>query len=268
MGLSTLGGRVAAGPDGADLTATHKVRWHDLECGAYTADLALWRELAGAEAGGGTRGAILDVGAGTGRVALELARAGHAVTAVDLDPDLLAALAARAGSLPVTTVTADARELALTRREHALCIVPMQTLQLLGGPRARVRFLEAARAHLRPGGLLACALVTELEPFDCDDGDLGPAAETLRADGLLYRSRAVRVQVRARSIVIERDRAITPLAGMRGATARERDVVELDRVGQRRLEREGARAGLRAAGVRSIPETAEHVGSIVVMLRA
>ena len=53
--------------------------WHDIECGAYTADLPLWEELAA----GGT---VLDVGAGTGRVALRLARAGCAVTALDRDP--------------------------------------------------------------------------------------------------------------------------------------------------------------------------------------
>jgi len=50
--------------------------WHDIECGAYTADLPLWEELAAG-------GAVLDVGAGTGRVALRLARAGCAMTAVD-----------------------------------------------------------------------------------------------------------------------------------------------------------------------------------------
>ncbi len=41
------------------------VVWHDIECSAYRADLPLWRELA-AEYGD----PILDVGAGTGRVAL------------------------------------------------------------------------------------------------------------------------------------------------------------------------------------------------------
>ena len=27
------------------------IGWHDVECGGYTADLPLWRELAGQEAG-------------------------------------------------------------------------------------------------------------------------------------------------------------------------------------------------------------------------
>ena len=65
--------------------------WHDVECSRYEADLPLWRELARDAPEG-----VLDVGAGTGRVALRLAYAGHAVTALDLDPELLRVLEARA----------------------------------------------------------------------------------------------------------------------------------------------------------------------------
>ena len=65
--------------------------WHDLECGSYEADLDCWRTLA-ADYGG----PILDVGAGTGRIALMLAELGHQVTALDLDQSLLAALSQRA----------------------------------------------------------------------------------------------------------------------------------------------------------------------------
>ena len=54
------------------------VVWHDVECGQYSADLALWDELAAREPG-----PILDVGAGTGRVSLVLAALGHDVTALD-----------------------------------------------------------------------------------------------------------------------------------------------------------------------------------------
>ena len=50
------------------------VIWHDLECGTYAEDLPLWRSLA-AEHGD----PVLDVGAGTGRVALDLARSGYRV---------------------------------------------------------------------------------------------------------------------------------------------------------------------------------------------
>ena len=48
--------------------------WHDVECASYDADLDLWRELA--EAAGGP---VLDLGCGTGPVALDLAERGHDV---------------------------------------------------------------------------------------------------------------------------------------------------------------------------------------------
>ena len=65
--------------------------WHDIECGRYEADLPLWKELAKASEHG-----VLDIGAGTGRVALRLAYAGYDVTALDLEPELLEVLTQRA----------------------------------------------------------------------------------------------------------------------------------------------------------------------------
>jgi SAM-dependent methyltransferase len=98
------------------------VVWHDVECGGYRADLPLWRGLAAA-----TVGPVLDVGAGTGRVALDLARAGHDVTALDREAELLDELNRRAAGLLVETVVADAADFSLARR-FGLVIVPMQTI--------------------------------------------------------------------------------------------------------------------------------------------
>jgi len=251
-----------AGASGRPLA--REVVWHELECGSYRADLALWRELADAQAEDRRHGPILDIGAGTGRVALELARDGHHVYALERDPELLRVLAERAGGLPLEPICADARTFALERRDFRLCIVPMQTIQLFGGSSARGEFLRRARAHLRPGGLLACAIVSALEPFDCAAGDVGPTAETARIDGTVYSSRATRVHVRVRSIVIERERRI--LAPARGGG--ELDVIELDRLSAAQLEREGVEAGLTRAPARLIDATEDHVGSAVVMLRA
>jgi SAM-dependent methyltransferase len=238
--------------------------WHDLECGLYRADLPLWRELARAC----PDGPILDLGAGAGRVALELARAGRRVIALDLDPLLLEALNARAGGLEIETVCADARSFGLPERGRlALCVVPMQTIQLLGGRAGRLECLRLARAHLRPGGLLACALVTELEPFDCSDGGEAPSPETALIDGVRYVSQALRVEMSERTIVIERERWILPPAPD-GVEACERDLIELDRVSAAELEREGVEAGLRVEPSRAVAPTADHTGSTVVMLRA
>ncbi len=172
------------------------------------------------------------------------------------------------------TVCADARTFELERRDFALCLVPMQTVQLLGGAsRPGAAFLRRARAHLRPGGLLACAIVTELEPFDCAAGDLGPSPEIARVDGShLRQPRDARAGAQAQHP--HRARA-QRARGRRAATSAsthirrpERDVMELDRLSAPQLQREGREAGLTAAGTRAIAATEEHVGSAVVMLRA
>jgi SAM-dependent methyltransferase len=250
-----------------------EVIWHDLECGSYRADLPLWRELADRHPG-----PILDVGAGTGRVALDLARAGRSVTALDLDPALLGALKQRAARAEVQTVCADARSFELSRRDFGLCVVPMQTIQLLDGSARRVAFLRTARAHLRRGGLLACSILAALEPFDCADGDIGPTPETARVDGAVYLSRPTRVGVLGRSVLIERERRILtagegaggggPREHRSGEGAAERDVIELDRVSASELEREAIESGLRPEPAREVAPTEDHVGSAVVMLRA
>ncbi len=248
------------------------VIWHDLECGSYRADLPLWAELAQGAPGG----AILDVGAGTGRVALELAGAGHRVIALDHDAQLLGALRDRAGDLDVHTVCADARSFALplpaprsaaqaggnASRQVALCLAPMQTVQLLGGTDGRLAFLRSARAHLLPGGLLACAIVTELEPFDCAHGGPGPTAESTTVDGAHYSSQATRVHLNSTTIEIERERTTS------ASPAIERDLIELDRLTVAELEREGLAVGLHPEPARHIPATADHSGSSVVVLRA
>jgi SAM-dependent methyltransferase len=275
----------------ADALADERaVIWHDLECGAYRADMPLWRELAHEAHEQSPPGAILDVGAGSGRVSLELARAGADVTALDIDAVLLAALASRAGArrrARIQAVCADARDFALERSDFTLCLAPMQTIQLLGGPEGRAAFFRRARAHLRPGGVLACAIVTELEPFDCTRSGPGPSPESVHIDGVHYVSRAVRVQLTRRLVRIERERSVVAaesreptrgpaaersvLAESRGVAlepAWERNVIELDRVSVARLHREGRAAGLQPATTRTIAATDEHVGSLVVMFDA
>jgi SAM-dependent methyltransferase len=235
------------------------VVWHDVECGRYDADMALWHELAAA-----VDGPILDVGAGTGRVTLELARRGHDVVALDIDPALLAELERRARDegLRVRTVVADAADFALERRDFALVMAPMQTVQLLRPP-GRVGFLRCARAHLAPRGLVAIALVDALETFD-DDHVLLPAPDRLVLDGTLYCSQPVALRDHGDTVTIERIRQIVTSDGRRSASP---DILHLDRVAIEQVEHEGRSAGLEVLPGRPIAETEEHVGTSVVMLR-
>jgi SAM-dependent methyltransferase len=233
------------------------VLWHDLECGGYDLDLPLWRELADREGS-----PVLDVGAGTGRVAIDLARRGHQVVALDRDGGLLAALRDRAGGLDVTVVAADARAFALDRR-FPLILVPMQTLQLLGGPEGRARFLACARDHLAPGGLLAAALADALEAFDAEH-DHPPVPDLREVDGVVYSSRPVAVRDLGDRAAIKRIREVVARDGSRSVSD---DVVELDRVDPDVLTEEAAGFGLRAETSRRLPPTDVYVGSTVVMLR-
>jgi SAM-dependent methyltransferase len=244
----------------APLPREPEVIWHELECASYEADLSLWLELAAL-----ARGPILDVAAGTGRVAHALARAGFPVTALERDARLIDASRTRSAGLPVQHVCADARSFALSRRDFALCIVPMHSLQLFGPSARRAEFLRCAHAHLRLGGMLACAVLYDAEPFDCRGDALGPVPESVRADGLEYVSTPTSVAIDERAIVIERERLIRGDGVQR---ASQRDVVELARVRSGELAAELLAAGFVLQGSRSVPATEEHVGSDVVLARA
>jgi len=234
------------------------VLWHDLECSSYAEDLPLWRELAAAA----PAGPILDVGAGTGRVALDLAARGIDVVALDADVELLAALRARAGDAPVETVVADARDFALGRR-FPLVLVPMQTLQLLGGPAGRAAFLRCAREHLVPGGLVAAALADALESFDAETDGL-PEPDRAEIEGVRYASLPLAVVDEGDRAAIHRLRQVAPPGGPAAETT---DVIRLDRVSAGEVEAEATAAGLAAEPARRIAATEEYVGSAVVMLR-
>jgi SAM-dependent methyltransferase len=239
------------------MTVPPLVVWHDVECGRYDADLPLWRELAAAQGG-----PVLDVGAGTGRVALDLARSGFDVVALDLEPELLAALAERAREegLVVRTVVADAAGFALGAA-FRLIIVPMQTIQLL---RERGGFLAAAAAHLAPGGLLAIAITEAIEDFDAADGVL-PAPDVATVGDYRFTSQPTAVRALPEATRIERERRTF---GPEGLTAHEDDVIELAHVTVEQLQEEGRAAGLTPEPATTVEPTTEHVGSEVVLLRA
>ncbi len=232
--------------------------WHDLECGAYVEDINMWRSLAGR-----CGGPVLDVGAGTGRVTLDLARLGYELTALDRDPVLLEELERRAEGLPVTTVVADARDFHLQRR-FALCLVPMQTIQLLGGPEGRAAFLRCARAHLDEQGLLAIAISEALDVYEVNDGVQAPLPDMRELDGVVYASHPTAVRADETGFVLERRRETISRTGERTV---ERDAVRLDRLTSTELEGEASAVGLRPDGRAVIPATDDYVGSSVVMLR-
>lgn len=225
--------------------------WHDVECGRYLADLPLWKELAqNAER-------ILDVGAGTGRVTLRLVEAGHDVTALDIDAELLAALQLRS-TAPIATITADASDFT-TDGQFDLIAVPMQTIQLLSD---RDGFFASARRALKPGGLLAVAIATDIEAYD--GGPPLPAPDIGHEDGWTYISQPVAIRVDDEKASIDRIRQLVSPHEERTTTE---DLIELFIVTPGGLAEEAAVHGLEAEELRHIAETPEHVASQVVLFR-
>jgi SAM-dependent methyltransferase len=230
--------------------------WHDVECGAYEADLRLWEELADR-----TGGPVLDLGCGTGRVALHLASRGHRVLGLDSDAELVGILAERGGELPVETEVADARDFALWV-EFGLALAPMQILQLFDDAEARIECLRSTVAHLRAGGLVAAAIVDDIPIADAASAPLPDAREV---GGWVYSSLPLETVLDGDAIVVRRLRqAVSPA----GELSEEVDEVRLQALDAATLEREARQAGLRPAGRRQIPGTGDHVGSTAVLFES
>lgn len=229
--------------------------WHDVECGAYAADLPLWEELA--ELRGDP---ILELGCGTGRVAIHLARRGHRLIGLDSSHDLILTLAERAVDLPVEPLCADALDLELDETV-ALALAPMQFLQLLNSSESRVRCLKRVAAALQPGGLLAATIVEQLPSAE---GTLPPLPDVREIDGWIYSSLpTVAVGLAGGRLILRRLRqTVSP----DGELSEEDNQIQLLAVEADRLEAEGESAGFAPAGRRTIPPTEAHVGSKVVLL--
>lgn len=240
--------------------ATDEAAWHDVECGSYIADLDLWHELARDRGG-----PVLDVGCGTGRVALELAAAGHEVLGLDSDQPLVTALNVRAakGGVPACALRADARSFTLERR-FPLAIVPMQVTQLLGGPSGRKSMLAALARHLEPQGAIALAIA---DPFEAvEPGEARPPLpDVLELDGWVLSSTPVAMRDLGDAVAIDRVRqAISPA----GELTEVLSSITLDDCAPATLEDEGRSVGLTVLPARHVPPTADYVGSTVVMLEA
>jgi SAM-dependent methyltransferase len=137
--------------------AARLAAYYDLDLRDDPGDLDLYLALADREGG-----SVLELGVGTGRLAVPLAAAGHAVTGVDDDAAMLARAAARwqdvrararrspAGSLEL--VQADLLEVALGAR-FGLAFLALNSLFLMGTYERQVAAVQALARHLRPGGL-------------------------------------------------------------------------------------------------------------------
>jgi len=100
---------------------------------------------------------VLELGCGTGRVALQLARIGHSVIGLDLAETMLRQARAKAGRLSadaarrVQFLHQDMLKLDLPLSFHAV-ISPFYTFNHLATRSERLQCLRVIASHLRPGG--------------------------------------------------------------------------------------------------------------------
>lgn len=118
---------------------------------------------------------ILDAGCGTGRLGAELARRGHRVTAVDLDPVL--AEAARAHS-ELDVHVADLTTINLGRTFDAA--VAAGNVLVYMNPGTERAALERIWAHLTDGGVFVTGFATDRDyTVDALDADLAAVGFTV-----------------------------------------------------------------------------------------
>lgn len=243
--------------------AADAVAWHALECGAYSADLELWRSLA-REVGG----PVLELGAGTGRVALELAAAGHELVAVERAPALAEELGARAGKAGarIGVLCADLRDLQPEQLQAPprLLIAPMHVVQEFDRS-GRAELLRAGARLCRAGATLAFTLVDE-SYLSAPGGSAAPPLPDLREiDGDVFSSEPLWVQVSDETIRVRRLRQRVDRDGELARSVHD-DV--LYRLPPAQFEREAAALGLRARERQPISSGPTEADSIVCLLEA
>lgn len=97
---------------------------------------------------------VLDIGCGTGRLAVDLARAGHRVTGADPADGMLEMARRRPGGDLVEWVKMGADQLALNRKFDRV-LMTGHVFQVFPDDAAMIRALDVAARHLAPGGSLA-----------------------------------------------------------------------------------------------------------------
>jgi SAM-dependent methyltransferase len=124
-------------------------------------DVTFWRGLVAR-----ARGPVLELGCGTGRLLMPLARSGARVVGLDRSPAMLARAAARRRRVPrdrrPALVRGDIRALPFPRRTFGVVIAPYGMLQSLLHDRDLDQALAAVARVLRPGGVFGIDLVPDL----------------------------------------------------------------------------------------------------------
>lgn len=98
---------------------------------------------------------MLELGCGTGRVLLPIARTGLSCTGVDPSAQMLRVLRAKQPPANLTVVQGSMQTLDLPERHFALAYIAFRAFQHLLSVDDQLEALTRIRAHLNPNGLLA-----------------------------------------------------------------------------------------------------------------
>lgn len=141
-------------PDRRESAAEALARLYDLDLLDDPGDLDLYLAL-----GARTGDPVLELAVGTGRVAVALAAAGHAVTGVDLDPAMLGRARARAEGAGAAVarrlalVEGDARAIRLPDAgAYQLALLPLNSIFVMGTRADQAATVATLAGHLAPGG--------------------------------------------------------------------------------------------------------------------
>ena len=235
--------------------------WQEVEFGSYQADLPVWLEL-----GEAADGPVLELGAGAGRVALQLAAAGLEVIPLERDPELIAELEASGGEGggSVSPVKADLASPARLRlhAEPALAIGPLHVIQVLDGA-TRPALLGRLAELMAPGATIALTVVDETTLLSTGASSTQILPDMRELDGWVYSSEPLWVQVGDQVLTVRRLRERVSPSGQMERTIQD-DI--LHRVSPDRLELEAEEVGLRRAGRRQISSAPNEADSTVVLL--
>ncbi|MEO6397263.1 MAG: class I SAM-dependent methyltransferase [Tepidiformaceae bacterium] len=130
-------------------------RFYDAIHGEQRDDVGLWLSYAGR-----TDRPVLEVGCGTGRIALELTRAGHTVVGIDPSPAMLEVARRRAedDALEVEFIEARVIDLALEEGHYGLVLLPADVFLYCADAEEQVTTLALLARCLQFNGLLAIDL--------------------------------------------------------------------------------------------------------------
>ena len=139
-------------------------RFYDLENADFIDDLDFWVALAKE-----SKGDVLEIGCGSGRVTQQIARAGINITGIDNSEEMLTLAHAKLNRKPelaarAKLINADMKNFDLGQK-FDLVIMPFNTFMHLTAQADQIAFLSCARRHLNNGGCLVLDITNPIPAY-------------------------------------------------------------------------------------------------------